>query len=238
MVRVENNLSESASGLNLCSACHVPRVSVFDPQLSHMACVPNFTSGEKPADLPPFVYRPLGLSQHTRILRLEPSADLKAPLHCSLQPVDLDTYPDYEALSYTWGLPEFTQSLVVEDSGHCFHLKITPDLHHGLQRLRTTVAARYLCVDAVCINQGDDNDKAHQIPRMAQIYRQASNVVIWLGEHPPEAECLARLSKAITRPDDELQLAEIRKDCEGLCSLPWFRRRWIIQEVSSDPLSP
>lgn len=42
-----------------------------------------------------------------------------------------------------------------------------------------------LWVDAVCINQCDDEERYQQVARMADIYSSAAKVVIWLG---PEAD--------------------------------------------------
>ncbi len=36
-------------------------------------------------------------------------------------------------------------------------------------------------VDAVCINQRDNNEKAWQVAQMQRVYSQASSVIIWLG---------------------------------------------------------
>ncbi|KAI9779440.1 MAG: hypothetical protein M1839_007405 [Geoglossum umbratile] len=51
--------------------------------------------------------------------------------------------------------------------------------------LRTTVTNQaYIWVDAICINQSDDLEKAEQVALMGDIYKSAQSVVIWLGrEH-------------------------------------------------------
>jgi hypothetical protein len=36
-------------------------------------------------------------------------------------------------------------------------------------------------IDAICINQKDNDEKNNQLPIMADIYRQASRVIVWLG---------------------------------------------------------
>lgn len=36
-------------------------------------------------------------------------------------------------------------------------------------------------IGAVCINQGDDAEKAHQVQKMSSIYSLAEEVIVWLG---------------------------------------------------------
>lgn len=50
-----------------------------------------------------------------------------------------------------------------------------------LKYLRYPDKTRSLWVDAICINQGDIPEKNTQVPRMADIFRLAERVVVWLG---------------------------------------------------------
>lgn len=62
----------------------------------------------------PYVYTPLPTLNHTRIVELLPAAQQAAPLICRLVPLDLDSADSprgYEALSYTWGEPVFSEQL-------------------------------------------------------------------------------------------------------------------------------
>ena len=43
---------------------------------------------------------------------------------------------------------------------------------------------QYLWVDALCINQADEYEKAAQIKQMGQIYSMAEKVIAWLGLEP------------------------------------------------------
>lgn len=47
--------------------------------------------------------------------------------------------------------------------------------------LRQRWKPRELWVDAICINQDDDANKAAQIPLMGKVYFLASRVIIWQG---------------------------------------------------------
>jgi len=181
--------------------------------------------------LPPYQYQGLSPNCQTRILELQPSTDLSAPLHCNLREIDVATDPFYDALSYTWGGEVLSCDLIINNS----LLKITSNLHDALLRFRLCAGARKMWVDAVCINQNDDDDKARQIPFMAEIYRSASSVVVWLGIDAKAAACMTRLdilTRLKSAPDDSGTVVE---DAEYMLQLPWFSRRWIIQEVVLNP---
>ena len=100
-------------------------------------------------------HEPLELAKaEIRLLKLQPGpndSDLKVKLvHASL-----DSNPDYEALSYTWGDPHFTTPIEIlspTDYSASFTFNATHNLISALNALRSPTAARILWVDAICIN--------------------------------------------------------------------------------------
>ena len=50
-----------------------------------------------------------------------------------------------------------------------------------LRHLRYIDDERRLWIDAICVNQFDDDVKAIQAGFMAEIYKLASRVIVWLG---------------------------------------------------------
>jgi hypothetical protein len=114
-----------------------------------------------------------------------------AEIRCEIQHALLDGAPRYEALSYTWGDPKGENSLVPcrgdpsasypvkIDEGY---LKVAYNLMVALKHLRHDTNTRTLWIDAICINQHDDEEKNHQVKAMARIYSGASRVLAWLGE--------------------------------------------------------
>jgi hypothetical protein len=59
----------------------------------------------------------------------------------------------------------------------------TVNLDCALQRLRDTRGARTLWIDALCIDQNNTEEKNRPVAIMGEIYRNSSQVLIWLGEH-------------------------------------------------------
>ena len=87
--------------------------------------------------------------------------------------------PKYTALSYTWGQPLRTEDAFIGISSQC--IKITETLHAARVHLRRRVPVT-LWIDAVCINQDDIKERSSQVRLMRQIYRGASQVVVWIHE--------------------------------------------------------
>ncbi|KAK6835096.1 hypothetical protein PG987_009790 [Apiospora arundinis] len=143
-------------------------------------------------------YKPLCAKDEIRLLALGPAGDMDTPLCCSIVHYRRSTGSiDYSAVSYAWGDQELTETLkVVEghlasgEQTYCcpshmspnlndsFYLNITPTVDTLLRHFRAPTHVLYLWIDAVCLNQYDTSEKAHQIPQMGQIYREATDVKI------------------------------------------------------------
>ncbi|PKS06068.1 hypothetical protein jhhlp_007902 [Lomentospora prolificans] len=98
---------------------------------------------------------------------------------------------NYVALSYCWGDPSNMPEILIDGQS----VKVTRNLEAGLRRFREMKIFQeglWIWIDAICINQGDENEVISQLELMGNIYRQAGNVVIWLGEiETPDREELA-----------------------------------------------
>jgi hypothetical protein len=101
-----------------------------------------------------------------------------ARLVCQLYVVDLDTRPAYTALSYVWGQRiSSRRRIICNDVAFC----VTSNCYSALQHLHAKNGTFDIWVDAICINQNDQNEKMHQINLMGDIYSQASITYVWLG---------------------------------------------------------
>jgi hypothetical protein len=203
------------------------------------------------------LYTPLSGTKPLRFVHLlpgEPSAPISVELvHAHL---DQPTTPSYEAVSYTWGDPTITETIQVDNSV----LSVTRNAAAGLRRFRFYDRARLLWMDAICINQKDDEERAKQVDFMHEIYAQATCVLVWLGEGSVEEDSALALDfvrglhptqylnefwqlifgsmeqKDTTCLWDVLQVGEdSRRLVTALRKLlyrPWLRRVWIQQETS------
>ncbi|TEA11259.1 Heterokaryon incompatibility protein 6, OR allele [Colletotrichum sidae] len=152
------------------------------------------------------------------------------PLSCMLRVAQLSDHqysPSYEAISYVWGSEPPSATMTV--NGLCF--RVSPSLRRMLLRLRSATRSRAVWVDAICINQGDLDERASQVRLMAQIFSLAKQVVVCFGERSPMG-----LDQAVTscraRPDDagSAHYGAVRV-AEALLGNPWWTRTWVIQEV-------
>lgn len=204
----------------------------------------------------PYQYGALARIDSIRLLKLKPASSSDETLRCELFDSNLSAAPDYEALSYVWGKDECPQR--IELPSGC--LKITDSLASALRALRSNDKPRQLWVDAVCINQCDHVEKAHQVSQMAKIYGKAARVLAWLGESSDAtlnmtlALDLAQKSKGIGLLSPRGENREtIRKWAYGdsekvdwimgvmdavddagffwLYQSSWFTRMWIVQEA-------
>lgn len=152
------------------------KTSVTQASMSLVSHPPN------PPTAVPYIYQPLGPLE-IRLLVLapgEPSDEIQVRLHH----VDLQNAPDvdFEALSYVWGTPEPSQRVMVDaEGGRSQFLPVRDNLAGALRRIRDPTTPKALWVDALCLNQGDDEEKSQQVPFMAEIYRRAACVIVWLG---------------------------------------------------------
>lgn len=88
------------------------------------------------------------------------SGNIIEDVHCKFFTVSLEDYPQYEALSYFWGDPNNTQTVVL----NCRLRSVTTNLESALRRLRRQDGEqRILWVDALCINQDDIAERNQQV---------------------------------------------------------------------------
>lgn len=191
-------------------------------------------------------------NRQIRLLTLEPGvwAD---KICCSIDIVSFNDHPTYEALSYVWGNEKDRKDIQL--NGRPFD--VTENLWMVLRRLRDDAVRRVLWVDAVCINQKDNNEKSHQVAMMGEIYSSCQKTVIWLGEdhdtinagsksivasrardmlellgagsHLDELPCFSTGASQRTEISEEyvVHFEAFRK----FVDLPWWKRIWVIQEM-------
>ncbi|KAK7424052.1 hypothetical protein QQX98_000662 [Neonectria punicea] len=77
----------------------------------------------------------------------------------------------FDIISYTWG--DEVKPYDCQIGGVTWNVKIHRDKLDDIKRLMVAADMRYLWVDCVCINQTDENEKASEIPKMFEYYRNA-----------------------------------------------------------------
>ena len=93
-------------------------------------------------------------------------------VECHLEHASLSAQPAYKALSYCWGDANETKEIIVNG---CI-TKVTSNLENALRRLRVRELGTFIWIDALSINQGDAEERGHQVLRMRDIYSKATSM--------------------------------------------------------------
>ncbi|KAI3318140.1 hypothetical protein HD806DRAFT_549483 [Xylariaceae sp. AK1471] len=123
-----------------------------------------------------YTHKPLS-PKHFRLLYLLPG-EKNHDLQGVVVQVPYELDDAYRTLSYVWGTDKRTEELITPDGV----LQITPSLNEALRRLRHRKEAILLWVDAICINQDDNAEKAQQIRLLPTIFQRAELTYAFLGD--------------------------------------------------------
>jgi hypothetical protein len=136
---------------------------------------------------------PPSSSSPIRLLKLSPATAVNDHIECELFCSDLDGPQTFEALSYTWGSVDNPVTI----SLHSTPTQITQNLAAALRHLRLPNEARILWVDALCINQADEDEKSLQVAQMRRVYTSpcTERVLVWLGEEGKACEAMSFVAK-------------------------------------------
>lgn len=191
----------------------------------------------------PYVYDPLPSDQSIRLLDSWQSTE--DTVRYSLRTVSLDDELEYTALSYTWGEPRLTHFIECDGA----EIKITANLHSALQRIRERGQGppKTFWIDAICVDQGNLEERGHQVRLMRRIFSAAAMTVVYLGEPKEPRTCRLAVdlirkvqAEGLGREDNRDKAVTIFKQQDSptlfavgeLFSQPWFRRVWVIQEYA------
>ena len=218
----------------------------------------------QPTAADPLIYRSLDpVCRQIRLLTLHPGSEEEEDVKCHLEHVSLEDNPEFTALSYVWGDPTDTRTILL----HNIPFPVTKNLHAALRSIRCRFPElSALWVDALCINQQDLPERSCQVPLMQFIYGQAKHTIVWFGpgnELSKRAVQLMIEMKNTLQPQDNpwfgqkskntlytrygaaahpmthlLDRLEAWNTLTYLVNVPWWTRVWIAQEIklSKDPI--
>lgn len=176
-----------------------------------------------------------------RLLTILPSNT--GDICCSVAVQSLDKQIPYIALSYVWGDPISQQRITCDGRA----LEVTENLYQAIQHLKRKQLTEPLWIDAICINQRDNQEKTYQVQMMRDIYREASRVIVWLGKEEQTDRLAYALIRRIVLAFEEFPPGmDYVKLPPGLPAVfydpqweylrtffnkPWFSRIWVVQEL-------
>ena len=109
----------------------------------------------------------------------------------------LDKAPSFQTVSYTWGTTVRDRGLPLTNGKH---LAVTNTLMTALPSLAAVSNKEYLWVDQFCINMDDLQERNAQVGMMAEIYRTAGDVLVWLGQQNESTQYYHRLIDELPVP--------------------------------------
>ncbi|CAJ0548442.1 Ff.00g020550.m01.CDS01 [Fusarium sp. VM40] len=199
-------------------------------------------------------YETLQNDDDIRLIELPPAALALSgsKLNISLLTFAHRDTPNYEALSYVWGDPSNPVTINVNGQD----MLIGRNLHDALTHIRHEHQSRKLWIDAICINQSDNNEKSKQVSRMRDIYSNSTSTVMWIGmqdglqapvlEHirdihdsdiwmPKSGPTMPALSGQLIPIPGPLQMMfgnDMLTSLGTLWDQTYFSRSWITQEIA------
>jgi len=181
-----------------------------------------------------------------RVLRIE--GGRSGSLRCHLEDHNLSDRTAYEAMSYCWGTQDADCAI---SGGMLAGVRVSEHLLQALMRLRLPSSDRLVWIDALCVNQHNNQERTHQLNLIPRIYENAVRTIIWIGDFRTSEQCergfTAGKDSVNTlcvpsiypateheKADDDLSmyLSQLQgRDISAGCSDVWWQRLWCIQEL-------
>ncbi|KAI2613083.1 heterokaryon incompatibility protein-domain-containing protein [Hypoxylon fragiforme] len=112
-------------------------------------------------------------------------------------------------------------------------ISATQNLDNALRHPRHPDQPRIMWIDAICINQSDNEERGKQVAMMGDIYRGAARIVVRLGPEKDDSDhAMGAVDTSLG--DEKAILPFDNKDMDAiyyLLSRPWFSGLWIWQEI-------
>jgi hypothetical protein len=164
------------------------------------------------------------------------------PLSKLFEPSSI-TWEQYVTLSYCWGRDHFTTTTLsnIESHKESLDWPTLPQTFKDSIQTTRNLGFRYLWIDALCIIQDSDEDKAKEIGRMGDIYNNATFTIAVVGASRVAEGFLRTKPKLSVEipyrcPNGEMGLVRVAPQREvDLWLESLFTRAWCLQENLLSP---
>lgn len=194
-----------------------------------------------------YTYKPIRHDE-VRLCRFVKETDY---ICAELVPISINKLPPYQTLSYAWSEDGKPATLTWEINVDGSRLAVLD----SLQSFFKTMKARDLLldgtwwwIDSMCINQGDDEERNHQVQMMRQLYSSCRACVVWLGTATDNKDTVVDyihyLDKLSGKDHDTEVLRSMLRSAEfdaswtlllDFLSRKWWNRVWTLQEFICPP---
>lgn len=157
----------------------------------------------------------------------------KGIIRCTTCIVPRHRKTEYTAVSYTWGSPialDRRYRIKLDDREILLSKNLWRFLEHG-RDARRALPSGWLWIDALSIDQHSPWERSHQVQKMAEIFGDADEVLVWLGPRYGGSE---KAMKSLTqRGARGWEVSKVRGEIHRLCERPYWGRLWVYQELKS-----
>jgi len=169
-------------------------------------------------EIPRFTHIPLDRSKASiRLVQLCPDLSPEGYIQCKIRESTIDDR--YFCVSYVWRGADIGMWVLV--NSQAFWTRI--NLWNFLKYSRHQSQDAWLWIDGFCIDQNNVNERNHQVQQMGSIFSRAEGVISWLGDDE-------RIAKVFEDQTDDRPI--LKANFEAFCSLDYWKRAWITQEVT------
>lgn len=122
-----------------------------------------------------------------RLVRVLPLLSPDGLIQCAIQHASIES--TYVCLSYVWG--STAEGTFITLNGN--HFWVRKNLWEFLRCARLKRRDECLWIDAICIDQSNNSERAHQVQQMGRIFSNAIKVISWLGQDEELESCFRRI---------------------------------------------
>jgi hypothetical protein len=122
---------------------------------------------------------------YIRLLKIL-NGDANERLTCAITTCTVKDAPSYYAMSYTWGDPNDTATIIINGSA----ATVTANCEYALRQAHACTTNVFLWMDALSIDQSSTEEKEYQVAMMGQIYERAAHVLACIGPQSDDSEFL------------------------------------------------
>ncbi|KAF2644168.1 HET-domain-containing protein, partial [Massarina eburnea CBS 473.64] len=119
-------------------------------------------------------------ASYIRLVKISPSTESSETTpHISILTTPFNDAPHYHAVSYTWGPTTDPGTIIIGENEA--EIYVRRNCINVLRQITHFKTCEYYWIDALCINQADNDEKSYQVAMMGEIFSRADRVLACVG---------------------------------------------------------
>ncbi|KAJ5915302.1 hypothetical protein N7454_011056 [Penicillium verhagenii] len=192
-----------------------------------------------------YSYKPI---QHNQLRLLKFVQDeSNTSIKVFLEPFSIEEpLPQFRSISYAWAFDDSgcTRNWSIQIEDQVF--PVLDSLYDFIEALRSKGVmydGGWWWIDSICIDQANLKERGHQVKLLQRIYREADQVIVWLGKESSDSnlaidfiKIMDKVSRRKHTVEELRSTLEIKnyytqwKALESFLARRWWSRIWTVQE--------